>query len=640
MFFQELINNGTNYVIMNNTNMKTYYLKIKDKFISSIREGNKKHEYRLASPERTIIKAGDNLVLISNQDKQKYIRVTVKGSTIYKSWEEALRNNWENDFKNIYSSLDEALKECDNFYKRDDVRKYGIIVFDIVPVTLSFNNASVLLDTNIIIKSESANNSSSEISELFKALDKKGIKKYIHKLSKEELEKYANPSFKKSLIDKLAAYNILSTLSITKDDLFNKVISQYSANENSEIDNALLCEVYNDNVQALITDDNLMLKKAEELYIRDKVLSSNELLRILKDNNPKGIHYNVLNVELKSFADVDLNDDFFNSLREDYGGQDFDQWYKRKANENTQAYVYQDQGVLKGFLYLKVEENEEYEDITPSLPQGKWMKVGTFKIDSTGLRLGERFIKIIFDNAIEQNVDSIYVTLFENKRPAVKKLKEELEEWGFVKYGYNKNGEAVLVKNMHSYDDNKTPKFNFPNIKENNHKYWLPIKPEFHTDLFPDSYLKNEDMNFLKNSKAHQYALEKIYLTGKRRITAKPGDLVLIYRNGEEFFYKSYRSVVTGVAVIQELIETNNVQECIDICKNRSIFSEKQIREIHPKFPTVVKLLYLSSFEHKVTLKYLREKGIIEADGGPRPFSELTESDYHIILEAGQGGEN
>lgn len=41
--------------------MKTYYLKIREKFIGEINAGNKKHEYRLASPERTQVKVGDTL---------------------------------------------------------------------------------------------------------------------------------------------------------------------------------------------------------------------------------------------------------------------------------------------------------------------------------------------------------------------------------------------------------------------------------------------------------------------------------------------------------------------------------------------------------------------------------------------------
>ena len=58
--------------------MKTYYLKIRERFIESLRTGVKKHEYRLASPERRMVKIGDNLVLISN------LAYTVQGETSFK----------------------------------------------------------------------------------------------------------------------------------------------------------------------------------------------------------------------------------------------------------------------------------------------------------------------------------------------------------------------------------------------------------------------------------------------------------------------------------------------------------------------------------------------------------------------------
>lgn len=84
---------------------------------------------------------------------------------------------------------------------------------------------------------------------------------------------------------------------------------------------------------------------------------------------------------------------------------------------------------MKGFLYLKVEKaTEQYPGITPKLESKKQLKVGTFKITSTGFRLGERFIKIIIDNAIKNNVDEIYVTLFQDKREDVKRLKSTMKE--------------------------------------------------------------------------------------------------------------------------------------------------------------------------------------------------------------------
>ena len=146
--------------------MKTYYLKIREKFIEFLRTGVKKHEYRLASPERRSIKIGDNLVLISNQDKKNYVRTTVTGIHTYKTWKEALEKYWEEDFAGLFNTLETALTECNKFYSRDDINKYGIIVFDVSPINVDYKNASVLLDTNIIIKRESSNNASSPFSRI------------------------------------------------------------------------------------------------------------------------------------------------------------------------------------------------------------------------------------------------------------------------------------------------------------------------------------------------------------------------------------------------------------------------------------------------------------------------------------------
>ena len=616
--------------------MKTYYLKIREKFIDSLRAGVKKHEYRLASPERRLIKIGDNLVLISNQNKKNYVRTAVTGISFYKSWQEALEKYWEEDFAGLFDSLDAAINECYKFYKKEEVDEFGIVVFDVEPVRVNYEKASVLLDTNIIIRRESATNTSSEIGELFKYFGKKKIKTFIHKKSKNELEKYANPKYKKSLTDKLNAYETFPNYVVRVDNTFNNVISRFSKDGNGEVDNALLAEVYCGNVSLLLTDDRLMLLKAEELYIRDKVLSSIELLERYKELDPKNVKYDILNVILKPFAEVDLDDPFFDSLKEDY--ETFIPWYKRKADNNEEAYVFYDGDVIKGFLYLKLENGDTYRDITPEMPKRKRLKVGTFKIDSTGFRLGERFFKIIFDNALLLKVDEIYVTLFEHKRKEVAKLKNDLEKWGFVKFGYNTNGEAVLVKEMANPEFGDDPRKYFPAIKCSAKKFFLPILPEYHSHLFPDSHLQNENLSFLKNNKAHQYALEKIYLTGSSVYDVKPGDEVLIYRVGESMF-KRHSSALTGVAIVQEVVRTKDVEECVKICSNRSIFTEKEIRDLYAKYPTVVKLLYKDYFDHKILLDYLWQKGIIEQNKGPRPFQSLSNEYFSLLYKKGTGEE-
>lgn len=615
--------------------MKTYYLKIRDKFIGDIKNRVKKHEYRLASPERMQAKVGDTFVLISNQNKENFVRATIKGIKVYSSWNEALIENWEQDFKNIFTSLDATLKECYKFYSKNEVDRYGIAVFEIESLCIDYSKSSILLDTNIFIKRESSNNVSFEINTLFKWLDKKHLKKYLHKSTIGELKSHKDEKVKNAMLAKASSYDILPSFASEKDDYFEYIVNQYSQDTNSKIDNTLLLEVYNDNVGILLTDDGAILKKAKDLFIRDKVITSAELLEYFERTYPKNIEYKMLAVELKRFDEVDINSSFFDTLREDYEGKRFDDWFKKKGNEK--AYVFEDNDEkIKGFLYLKIEEeNENYFDIEPILSPKRRLKVGTFKIERTGFRLGERFLKIIFENAIKWNVDEAYVTLFEDKRQEVCALKGIMEQWGFVKHGYKKsNGELVLVKDMKQYKDTETPKFNYPLLKKDRNHYFLPIYAKYHTDLFPDNILKNEDMHLYEDKLAHRYAIEKIYLTGAYNIKAKAGDIILIYRVGDGW-YKNYSSMVTGMAIVQEVVKTKNVEECISICKDKSIFKEEDIRAVYSKYPIVLKVLDYKPFTHKITLDELRNCGIVDRYSGPRPFTFITQEQFDTIYKLG-----
>lgn len=51
------------------------------------------------------------------------------------------------------------------------------------------------------------------------------------------------------------------------------------------------------------------------------------------------------NIVHKTFAEIDLQDDFFTSLRNDYPG--FDDWFKRKRNQD--AFVQYENNKIIGF---------------------------------------------------------------------------------------------------------------------------------------------------------------------------------------------------------------------------------------------------------------------------------------------------
>src|SRR5690606_34685760 len=139
-------------------------------------------------------------------------------------------------------------------------------------------------------------------------------------------------------------------------------------------------------------------------------------------------------------------------------------------------------GLLLSFLYLKIEHRgENYADIHPPFSPKKRLKVGTFKVINNGFRLGERFMKIIFDNALKNKVEEIYVTIFD-KRDEQRRLIDLLEQWGFRLWGKKKD-ELVYVRDFEKKVDEADLKQCYPYIHRKRDRYIVPIYPDYHTEL-------------------------------------------------------------------------------------------------------------------------------------------------------------
>ena len=75
-------------------------------------------------------------------------------------------------------------------------------------------------------------------------------------------------------------------------------------------------------------------------------------------------------IERKEFGEINLEDNFFDTLKADYPG--FDGWFDRKADDGESAFILDNDGV-QGFLYLK-EENADDTSITPNLKEKRRLK--------------------------------------------------------------------------------------------------------------------------------------------------------------------------------------------------------------------------------------------------------------------------
>lgn len=484
----------------------------------------------------------------------------------------------------------------------------------------------ILLDTNIIIAREAHIVSDYSVSTLFNWLEKLKFTKMVHPNTKVELEKYEDERLKKSILIKLASYQELVVNNDFNDEFIN-VIKRYDR-EKDKTDNSMLHQVHIGRCDYLITEDRIIHKKALELGISNKVLNMNTFISICIAKNPNLVTYKFLPITIEKLGSLKLKDPFFDTLKESYKG--FEKWVNENANDDV--YITRANNDLVGLLALKIEdENEKYNDIIPQFEKMKRLKIRTLKVESTGFRLGERLIQVALMNAINNDVDEVYVTIF-NGTNKLEALIDLFEKWGFRKHG-NKishgKSELVYVKDMRNYDSSKIPRENYPLLNPKN-KFILPIFKEFHTNLFPESQLKNEKQTY--SNTANRFAIQKVYVSGVSNISeVKPGDIVLIYRIGEES-NKRYTSAITTITVVHEIKKIFNLDQYLKECENRTVFSKIELKKFFPRYNTIVKLLEIKPLNNKVILDILYNKGIVEEKSGPRPFHKLTDDQFSYII--------
>ena len=497
----------------------------------------------------------------------------------------------------------------------------------------------VLLDTNIVIHREASHILNKDIGVLFKWLDKGKYVKCVHPVTVQEIEKNSNRENAYSFGIKLQSYEVLKTLTALQPSVI-KVSDDVDVTQNDKNDTLLLNEVFTERIDFLITEDRKIHRKAELLGIADRVFKIDSFLEKVVSENPDLVDYKVLAVTKKLFGEINLTDPFFDSFKEDYKG--FEKWFLKKSDET--AYVTINKENLLSFLFLKIENKDEnYSNINPVFAPKKRLKIGTFKVISNGVRLGERFMKIIFDNAILNRVNEIYVTIF-NRREEQRRLIGLLEDWGFVPYGIKitENGEElVYVRDFSPSFDVGNPKLTFPYMSKNTSIFMVPIYPDYHTELLPDSILTTESpFDFIENQ-PHRNAISKVYISRSYERNIKKGDIIVFYRTAAQDRSAYYSSVITTLAISEGKI-TNIIDENDFIlkCRKRSIFTDDELRKYwnwNPNYrPFIINFLYTHSFPtgKRINRQRLLNMGVISGTKDElRGLKRITKKQFELILK-------
>ena len=314
------------------------------------------------------------------------------------------------------------------------------------------------------------------------------------------------------------------------------------------------------------------------------------------------------------FKDINVDDEFFDTLKVDYPGTEhstgFIEWFNNKAGMNEKALVYRAESRIGAFVYLKDENEPILLRNNSSLPKKRRVKIGTLKISelNRGQRIGEGALGLALWYWQRLKVEEIYVTTFREHQDIINLI----ERFGFSEVGENQNGEVLYLKNRNDIlYSNPYESYPFLNPK---FKYagYIIFEDSYHDSMFPYSKLAKatKAMNAVELDVAN--GVSKIYVSRASNVKYYVGEPVLVYRkhNGEG---KRYKSCVTSICVITNVYRVKekgryiiDINDLLSKIGNKSIFDQSDLEQQYNSAYNlnVYEMLYYAYFGEGKNVNY------------------------------------
>ena len=300
-------------------------------------------------------------------------------------------------------------------------------------------------------------------------------------------------------------------------------------------------------------------------------------------------------VRICKFGSLSINDSFFNDFKREYNPY-FVNWFNNKADDDV--FISTDKkGRLKALLKLKIEDKtEDYSDIYPVFQPSKRLKISSMKVNYNGQKLGERFMRIIFQTALINHVEEIYVTIFNNSKSR-KRLIDMIQTWGFEKYGEKDCGksykEQVYVKKMKDTIKNDVMK-NYPMHHLPHKAFIIPLNKTYVSQLLPQDTLFEDKLDIIPAKRA----IKKVVILNNSEKEMCSGTGLLFYQNSLE---KDEQKLLAVGIVENTYNNFKTYQEFYNRCRKRSILSDKELTNYWIKAgrqQIVVEFLYIYGLEN------------------------------------------
>lgn len=486
---------------------------------------------------------------------------------------------------------------------------------------------NILIDTNILIPLEDTSRLlDRDFANIKRISTELGFRLYIHPAQKDDISRDKDESRRDIVLSRINQYPQIPNPPILSEADLNDYGWKQSS-DNDRVDNLLLHALARGACNLLVTNDLEIHKKAERSSLHEKVYRHEQLLEFLTRETgftslpPSG-------VKEKYLHEFNVKSSFFDSLRDGY--KEFDDWFIEKAREQRQAWCILDSNNnLQAICIYKEEISPVISDDGKTI-EGKTLKLCTFKVGETirGRKIGERLLYTAFKYAIENHYNWVYLHTYGFEHELLVSL---CLDYGFECVGRYKERDDVYLKPMVPDYSSEIKAIEFakryyPGFRDNEDikKFIVPIRPEYHNDLFPDisddstGLFKDDPTSFSPQSNT----IKKAYICHSNTKQIEEGSILLFYRTID-------RKSIECIGVVEQVFRSNDVGEVAPIVSKRTVYNLKDLNEMLTNEALIV-LFRLMKYISPIDYKKLQKK---EIKGPYQSIRELPHELYKRIFE-------
>ena len=476
-----------------------------------------------------------------------------------------------------------------------------------------------------------------QLASFYRLCQQHGLTFYVSDANFADIERDQNIERRELTLSKLGKFPRLQDVAIDPEDDLAARFGQIN-NANDHCDIQLLGILYRKAADLLISEDEYLRKRAERAGLGGRVLNVADALDfIYRTYEPRPVVLPYIEDVLA--YQIDINDSFFDSLREDYS--EFNTWFQEKCVKyHRPCWRVTLDGKLAGLVIRKLESPEEADC---QIKADKILKISTFKMaeDFQGEKFGEQLLKQILWWSKSNNVGVVYLTAF-SKQDILINL---LETYGFRKTKTRNDGELVLEKEMIADPSSDTDYQQNPVLynRERYPRYYdgpkapkfvVPIHPEYYEILFPESVKKRQQTLFDGISTGENLipgnTIKKIYICRSMTNRLGAGAIILFYMTKNDNYLNS-QSICT-IGVIEKIAKATSLNELIVLTAKRSVYSFQQLEEqmnSDQKPIKVIDFLLNVHLEQPVRLSALLQHSVL--NGPPQSITSIPENCYQKL---------